>query len=162
MAKLTGISILCCLLAGQGLAAAQNSTPAAEKNSYRVDVRLVQVDAQVINKRTHRAAGSLKQDDLQIYEDGVQQQISYFSQDELPLSVVMLFDLTDSVRPVLQSLSQGGSADPSAPEAARPGRGVGLLGFNLPSPGLYDRSCAGGCRYRQGCAPGQPGSSILQ
>jgi VWFA-related protein len=75
--------------------------------TYRVDVRLVQVDAQVINKRTHQVAGSLRSDDLQVYEDRVQQQISTFSQDELPLSVVLLVDLTDSVRPVLRALSQG-------------------------------------------------------
>jgi VWFA-related protein len=78
-----------------------------ERDTYRVDVRLVQIDAQVINKKTHQVAGSLRQGDLQVYEDGVQQQISTFSQDELPLSVVLLVDLTDSVRPVLHALSQG-------------------------------------------------------
>jgi VWFA-related protein len=49
----------------------------------------------------------LTRDDLEVYEDGVQQQISFFSQDELPLSVVLLFDLTDSVRPVLKPLAEG-------------------------------------------------------
>jgi VWFA-related protein len=37
----------------------------------------------------------------------VPQQISSFSQDEMPLSVVLLFDLTDSVRPVLKPLAEG-------------------------------------------------------
>jgi VWFA-related protein len=74
---------------------------------YRVDVRVVQVDAQVLSKKTRHAARELKQDDFEIYEDNVQQQISSFSQDKLPLSVVLLFDLTDSVRPVLKSLGEG-------------------------------------------------------
>src|SRR5579884_338370 len=74
---------------------------------FRVDVRLVQVDAQVLSKKTHRAAQALKQEDFEVYEDNVRQQISSFSQDKLPLSVVLLFDLTDSVRPVLKQLAEG-------------------------------------------------------
>jgi VWFA-related protein len=74
---------------------------------YRVDVRVVQVDAQVLNKKTHHAARELKKEDFEVYEDNVRQQVSSFSQDTLPLSVVLLFDLTDSVRPVLKSLADG-------------------------------------------------------
>jgi hypothetical protein len=107
MMTLKGISIVFWLLAGQGLTGIQESTLVQERATYRVDVCLVQVDAQVINKKTHQVAGWLKPEDLQVYEDCVQQQISTFSQDELPLSVVILIDLTDTVRPVLQSLSQG-------------------------------------------------------
>jgi VWFA-related protein len=68
---------------------------------------VVQVDAQVLNKKTRHVAPVLKQEDFQIYEDNVRQEISSFSQDKLPLSVVLLFDLTDSVRPVLKSLGEG-------------------------------------------------------
>jgi VWFA-related protein len=107
MRTLPGVSILCGLLAGQGLVGIQGSILAQEGGAYRVDVRLVQVDAQVLDKKTHQAIRGLKRDDLQVYEDGVPQEISTFSQDELPLSVVILIDLTDSVRPVLQSLGRG-------------------------------------------------------
>ena len=74
---------------------------------YRVNVRLVQVDTQVLNKKTRHAARELKKEDFELYEDNVRQQVSSFSQDTLPLSVVLLFDLTDSVRPVLKSLAEG-------------------------------------------------------
>ncbi|HEV8494565.1 MAG TPA: hypothetical protein VGR76_19965, partial [Candidatus Angelobacter sp.] len=74
---------------------------------FRLDVRVVQVDAQVLSKKTRHAARELKQGDFEIYEDNVRQQVSSFSQDTLPLSVVLLFDLTDSVRPVLKSLGEG-------------------------------------------------------
>ncbi|HEY4676607.1 MAG TPA: VWA domain-containing protein [Candidatus Angelobacter sp.] len=74
---------------------------------YRVDVHVVQVDTQVLNKKTRHAARELKKADFEIYEDNVRQQVSSFSQDTLPLSVVLLFDLTDSVRPVLKSLGEG-------------------------------------------------------
>ncbi len=73
---------------------------------YRVNVRLVTVDVQVSGKKSHQTVRDLKQDDFEIYEDGVRQHISSISQDQLPLSIVFLFDLTDSVRPVLKSLAK--------------------------------------------------------
>lgn len=82
-------------------------SPEAPDSVFRLDVHVVQVDAQVLNKKTRHAARELKQDAFQIYEDNVPQKITTFSQDTLPLSVVLLFDLTDSVRPVLKSLGEG-------------------------------------------------------
>ena len=74
---------------------------------YRVNVRLVNVDVQVSDKKTHRIIRNLRQDNFEVYEDHIRQQITSFSQDQLPLSIVFLFDLTDSVRPVLKSLAAG-------------------------------------------------------
>jgi VWFA-related protein len=74
---------------------------------YRVNARVAVVDAQVLDKKTGRAVRELERDDFQVYEDDVRQQVTSFSQDEMPLSVVLLFDLTDSVRPVLKSLAGG-------------------------------------------------------
>ena len=51
---------------------------------YRVNVRLVQVDTQVLNKKTRHAARELKKEDFELYEDNVRQQVSSFSQDTLP------------------------------------------------------------------------------
>lgn len=74
---------------------------------FRANVRLVVVDAQVLNRKTGHNIADLKAEDFHLYENGVRQQISYLSQDEIPLSVVFLFDLTDSVRPVLKPLAEG-------------------------------------------------------
>jgi VWFA-related protein len=49
----------------------------------------------------------LKAGDLRVSEEGVPQEILYSSRDELPLSAVLLFDLTDSVRGVLRRLAEG-------------------------------------------------------
>lgn len=76
----------------------------------RVDVDLVQLDAQVLEKKSGRPVGSLSKEDFQLYEDGVQQQIAQLSRDQLPLSVVLLFDLTLSVQPVLKPLADGALA----------------------------------------------------
>src|SRR5215813_8579749 len=74
---------------------------------FKVNVNLVVVDAQVLTKKTHQPVPALQPDDFLLFENGVKQQIASLSQDKLPLSVVFLFDLTDSVRPVLESLSHG-------------------------------------------------------
>jgi VWFA-related protein len=93
-----------------GTARAQSTPPQAsltDGGTIRVTVRVEVVDTQVINKKTGHAATSLRREDFQVFEDNVRQEITSFSQDELPLSVVILFDLTDSVRPVLRSLGEG-------------------------------------------------------
>ncbi|HYL73456.1 MAG TPA: VWA domain-containing protein [Bryobacteraceae bacterium] len=74
---------------------------------FRVTTDLVVVDAQVVSKKTGRTVGALDRRDFEVYEDGVKQDISFFSQNELPLSIVFLFDLTESVQPVLKPLAAG-------------------------------------------------------
>jgi VWFA-related protein len=58
----------------------------------KVDVDLVTVDALVLQKNTARIVGGLKKEDFLLYEDGAKQQITHFSQDSLPLSVLLLID----------------------------------------------------------------------
>ena len=58
----------------------------------KVDVDLVTIDALVLEKKTARIVGGLKKEDFQIYEDGTKQEITHFSQDSLPLSVLFLVD----------------------------------------------------------------------
>jgi VWFA-related protein len=74
---------------------------------FKVKVDLVVIDAQVVGKKTHRPVPSLSIQDFVLFENGWKQQIAFLSQDRLPLSVIFLFDLTDSVRPVLESLANG-------------------------------------------------------
>jgi VWFA-related protein len=81
---------------------AESQTPV-----FRLDVHEVLLEAQVLSKKTRHLVPALKPEDFQLFEDNVPQRLSSFSQDKLPLSVVLLFDLTDSVRPVLKSLGEG-------------------------------------------------------
>jgi VWFA-related protein len=81
---------------------AQDQTPV-----FRTTSELVLVDVQILSVKTGAPAAGLKADDLHVFEDGVPQPITQFSRDEFPLSVVMLFDLTDSVRGVLKHLAEG-------------------------------------------------------
>lgn len=58
----------------------------------KVDVDLVTVDALVLQKNTARVVGGLKKEDFILLEDGTRQDITHFSQDSLPLSVLLLID----------------------------------------------------------------------
>ena len=75
----------------------------------RVSSQLVVLDVLVKNKKTGAPIDKLEAKDFLVREDGVLQQITAFSRDTLPLSVVFLFDLTDTVRPVLKPLAEGAS-----------------------------------------------------
>lgn len=72
----------------------------------KTDVDLVTVDALVLQKNTARVVGSLKQEDFLVSEDGTRQTITHFSQDTLPLSVLLLID-------------RGGCLDPFGEEVRR-------------------------------------------
>jgi VWFA-related protein len=69
----------------------------------------VTIDALVLQKKTARMVGGLKQDDFLIYEDGTRQEITHFSQDSLPLSVLLLVD-------------RGGCLDPFGDQVHRAAR----------------------------------------
>ena len=60
--------------------------------TIKTDVDLVNVDVLVLEKNTSRVVGDLIRDDFTISEDGVNQSISHFSQDRLPLSVLLMID----------------------------------------------------------------------
>ena len=81
---------------------AQDQTP-----DFRATSELVLVDVQVLHTKTNAPAPALQARDFRIFEEGVPQQILHFSRDEFPLSVVLLFDLTHSVRAVLKHLAEG-------------------------------------------------------
>ena len=80
--------------------------PAKDEDTYKVDVDLTVLDALVMQKKTGRVVGDLKREDFQLFEDGVRQEITHFSQNALPLSVVLLID-------------RGGCLDPFGAEVRR-------------------------------------------
>ena len=97
------------LLLLNGSSHAQDSSPSAggSASTIHVSSQFVILDAQVENKQTHALIDNLQVSDFRLFEDGVPQKITYYSQDRLPLSVVFLFDLTDTVRDTLKPLAEG-------------------------------------------------------
>jgi len=62
------------------------------------DPEAVLVYAQVISKRTERFVEGLKREDFLIYDGGVKQDMTDFSQEDLPVSIVLLLDVSGSMR----------------------------------------------------------------
>jgi len=72
---------------------------------FRSDVDLVLVEVSVRDQ--HGAiVDDLTQQNFHIYEEGVEQKISTFSRDELPLAVALVLDCSGSMDPVLRQLSR--------------------------------------------------------
>ena len=69
-----------------------STAPRNPNDVVKVDVDLVTIDALVLLKNTARIVGDLKKDDFILSEDGAKQTITHFSQDSLPLSVLLLVD----------------------------------------------------------------------
>ncbi len=93
--------VLSLLLAAMPLHA-QDETPV-----FRATSELVLVDVQVLHRKSGAPAPALQAADFRVYEEDTPQEILQFSRDEFPLSVVLLFDLTDSVQGVLKRLAEG-------------------------------------------------------
>lgn len=80
----------------------QRPQPQDEAPPIRVEVDLVNVVFSVTDRRNRQKSG-LGPDDFRVYEDGVLQEIKYFSNEtNLPLRIGLLIDTSNSVRPRFQ------------------------------------------------------------
>ncbi|MBL8171411.1 MAG: VWA domain-containing protein [Acidobacteria bacterium] len=81
------------------------STRAQQQDEIlKIDTRLVVLDAQVLNKNSAQQIGGLAAADFQIFEDNVKQDVGYLTQDKLPLSIILLLDVSGSMSPLLKEL----------------------------------------------------------
>jgi len=78
-------------------------TGEADRFKLKADVDLVLVEATVRNQ-DGGIVNNLRRGDFRVYENGVEQQISYFSRDELPLAIALVLDCSGSMGPVLKQL----------------------------------------------------------
>jgi VWFA-related protein len=110
--NITSIFSLCLIFAASVVAQENIHTSLSSSDVtpvIRVSSQFVVLDALVENRKTGNLVGNLEAKDFRVAEDKDPQNISYFSHDQLPLSVVFLFDLTDTVQPILKPLAQGAS-----------------------------------------------------
>jgi VWFA-related protein len=76
--------------------------------AYRSDVSLIAVDIQV--SVGGAPVQDLKKEDFQILDNRQSEPVLYCSQDEQPLDVVLLFDISTSMRPGLMTIAQSAHA----------------------------------------------------
>jgi len=111
--------------------AAANQTPGFK---VRVDVHLVLVEA-IVRDAHGGLVGDLRQQDFHVFEDGAEQQVTYFSRDELPLAVALVVDASGSMGPVLKELRQ---AAYDATSQLKPTDQVALFDFRARAERLED------------------------
>lgn len=80
-----------------------------EGDVVRVSTSLITVPAQVMD-RYGRFIGNLKQDDFVLFENGVQQQVSYFGSIQQPFTVALLLDVSGSTQTRLQAIRAAANA----------------------------------------------------
>lgn len=73
----------------------------------KVDTELVNLNIRVID-RNSRPVNDVKQGEFKIYEDGVLQQIDYFSRSEVPTNYALVIDNSGSLRPQLEKVIEAG------------------------------------------------------
>lgn len=113
-----GLGVVVCLLRADGQEQSQTV--------IRVNVNLVMVDTTVKTKAGQIMA-DLKKEDFELREDGQAQKIDVFSKDELPLSVALVLDLSDSIGPFLGPLREAAN---TALAALKPDDQVALFTFS--------------------------------
>lgn len=89
--------------AGQPIVAEQ---PAGEV-IFRADVRQVRVDAEVYDSTG--VIQGLERTDFRVFDNGDERDVASSSQDELPLDVLLLFDISGSMRPAIQRVADSAS-----------------------------------------------------
>lgn len=94
----------------------------------RINTDLVVLDALVIDKKTGHPVRDLKATDFELFVDDVKQQITYFSEDQLPLSVVLLLDVSGSVVPFIEQIGHNARA---ALEKLKPQDEVAVMAFAI-------------------------------
>jgi VWFA-related protein len=70
---------------------------------FRAGVAMVRVDAQVINGR--QVVAGLDRDSFRVLDEGAEQPIEYFARDSEPLSLLLLLDVSGSIRRRLQEMA---------------------------------------------------------
>jgi len=97
-----GAGLLATSLAGQSEesdpTSQESQTPGIDEGRYqfRVSVDLISLNVTVTDSR-NRFVTDLERDDFRVFEDGVHQDISVFSQEDLPLRMILLLDSSASM-----------------------------------------------------------------
>jgi Ca-activated chloride channel family protein len=104
----------------------QDRKQGEQEEAIKLSADLVLLDAQVLSKKTGAAVDGLTEDDFILYEDDAKQHVTYFSRDKLPLSIVILLDVSSSIALMFDSLR---SAAMESLSRLKPADRVALMAF---------------------------------
>jgi Ca-activated chloride channel family protein len=83
--------------AGRGRSAQENSADKKQNQTLKVDVDLVLVNATVTDQLNRYVSG-LESKHFQIWEDKIEQKVSYFNAEDVPISIGIIFDVSGSMK----------------------------------------------------------------
>ncbi len=119
----------------------QSSSPKESRSPKRredftigVNVDLVLTYASVFDKEGRFVSG-LNKENFKLYEDGVQQAIETFSQEDVPVNMGILLDVSGSMRPKIEQIKKAALA---FIKASNPQDEVFLIGFSDETELLQD------------------------
>jgi Ca-activated chloride channel family protein len=96
-----------------------------EGEIVRVDTELVTLNVRVID-RNNRPIDNVRENELHVFEDGVEQPIDFFTREEVPISYGLAVDTSGSLRSQLQSVIDAGK---TIVNSNRPGDETFLVRF---------------------------------
>jgi len=100
------IAVVCGLLVGPGRdTSAQATPPASQRPSFRAGVELVSLNVTVTG-RSGNYLTDLGQDDFAVFEDGVKQDVEFFSRAQLPIALALLLDTSASMEDKLATAQE--------------------------------------------------------
>src|ERR1700687_3603886 len=99
-----------------------------ETPTFRADVALVRVDAEVTD--AIRTQDGFHKEDFVVKDNGQPRQVLYFSQGQEPLALILLFDISGSMRPNVQRVAASAK---TALSELRPGDRVAIMTFHRTS-----------------------------
>jgi len=97
-----------------------------QETRISVDVKLVVLNA-VVRDRRGRSISDLQQADFEVYEDGVFQEIRFFSHEDIPVAAGLVVDHSGSMR---RKLSEVSLAARTFAESSNPGDQIFVVNFN--------------------------------
>lgn len=113
-------------LVGAWVPAILVAAAAAQQPTFRAGVEAVRVD--VLVTEGGRPIAGLRPEDFELLDNGVRQEVDLVAPSDMPLNVVFVFDLSESVAG--EPLSNLVSASRAALEGLRPEDRVALVGFS--------------------------------
>jgi Ca-activated chloride channel family protein len=107
---------------------AQKGDSSEQKGGYKVGVNvdLVMMYASVFDQKDRFISG-LKKEDFTLYEDGAKQEIAYFSQIDIPVTIGIVLDLSGSMEGKMEQVNRAARA---FIQSSNPKDQVFLIGFN--------------------------------
>lgn len=98
---------------------------AATPPQFRADTNVVLVNATVLDRQDRPVRG-LDRDQFRVFEDKAEQKITYFSEEEVPVSVAVIFDVSGSMRDKISGMR---AALDAVLQSANPGDEFSLVTF---------------------------------